>query len=87
MPDVRYKRCKGCGRKSDEVGPLSWSRLCPDCALARLEENMEGIRAGEGYAHERRLYGIARQAFGPRVALALKQAGAFPALDARTNGH
>lgn len=39
--------------------------------------NMDGIHGGHGPAYERRRYGIARSLFGPRVALALKQAGVF----------
>ena len=43
MPRLDYKRCKGCGRHSDEVGPLSRTRQCPDCGDARLRENIEGL--------------------------------------------
>lgn len=38
---------------------------------------MDGIHTGVGPEAERRKYGYARQLFGPRVALALKQAGLF----------
>jgi hypothetical protein len=42
-----------------------------------LAENVYGIHAKVGPAYQRRQYGIALSEFGPRVALALKQAGVF----------
>ena len=51
--------------------------------MARLEENVVGIHTKSGPAYMRRQYGIALSEFGPRVALALRQAGLFdvPVLD------
>lgn len=84
MPRMDYARCKECGASREDVGPLSCTRLCPDCSKRRLFENIDGIHAGEGPAFERRRYGYARHLFGPRVALALKQAGLFDVTDVPT---
>ena len=77
MPRLDYARCRECGRPSTEVGLLSHTRLCSECARALLNENIDGIHARRGPAYHRRRYGIALREFGPRVALALKQAGVF----------
>lgn len=77
MPDGRRRSCRNCGARDTEVGPISWAGYCGDCGKALFHENADGIHAREGHAHERRRYGIARKEFGPRVALALKQAGVF----------
>ena len=77
MPRLDYVFCKGCNRPSSEVGTLSHTRLCSSCATERLAENVYGIHAKSGPAYLRRQYGIALSEFGPRVALALKQAGLF----------
>lgn len=77
MADRRRKHCRWCHRHESEVGPISWAGNCIDCARERLEENMDSIHVGHGLGHERRRYGYARQLYGPRVALALKQAGVF----------
>lgn len=88
MPRADYKRCKVCGRHADEVGPLSHQRLCSQHALERMRDNNLQIHAGSGPYYERRRYGIALREFGPRVALALKQAGFFdpPPVDATMKG-
>jgi hypothetical protein len=36
MPKAGYKWCKGCGKHTNEVGPLSHTRLCVPCGKARL---------------------------------------------------
>jgi hypothetical protein len=77
MPRLDYARCKVCQRPREETGPLSHTRQCVDCAGRRLAENIYGIHAKVGPAYQRRQYGIALSEFGPRVALALKQAGVF----------
>ena len=79
MPRLDYARCKDCKGARQETGPLSCTRLCSQCAERRLRENVFGIHEKHGPAYERRRYGIARAEFGPRVALALKQAGVFDA--------
>lgn len=88
MPRGDYKRCKVCGRHADEVGPLSHQRLCSEHALERMRDNNLQIHAGYGPYFENRRYGIALREFGPRVALALKQAGVFdsPSVDATMKG-
>jgi hypothetical protein len=48
MPDARYKSCRECGRTVAEVGPLSWSRLCPDCSIRRLDENAIAMLTMQG---------------------------------------
>lgn len=45
--------------------------------MERLAENVVGIHMKAGPAYQRRQYGIALKEFGPRIALALKQAGVF----------
>ena len=77
MPRDDYRRCRECGRHASEAGPLSHTRLCADCGVEILGENVMQIHLREGPYHERRRYGIALSEFGPRVALALKQAGFF----------
>lgn len=39
MPRLDYKTCRHCGRPTSEVGPLSWTRQCERCAVARLTAN------------------------------------------------
>jgi hypothetical protein len=60
MPDHRRRNCTCCGKSSDEVGPISWSGNCLDCAKALLEENVLGISERRGPAYRRFLRGIAR---------------------------
>lgn len=36
MPRTDYKTCRLCGRHTDEVGPLSHTRLCQQCWETRL---------------------------------------------------
>lgn len=79
MPRADYRICKRCGRSAEEVGPLSHTRLCGDCGVERRDANNDSIHEGHGVGHERRRYGYARKLFGPRVALAMKQAGIFDA--------
>ena len=83
MGDARRRRCKDCKRTDSDVGELSWNGLCSECQSRRMNENNDSIHVGYGPGHERRLEGYARKLYGPRVALALKQAGVFasPPLD------
>lgn len=39
---------------------LSWTGKCDDCGKALLMENIEGIHYRKGFAHKRRLKGMAR---------------------------
>lgn len=77
MPRSDYKRCRECGRPTTVCGELSHTRLCVDCGLRIEAENAIQIHLGVGPYASRRRYGIALTEFGPRVALALKQAGVF----------
>lgn len=60
MSDPRRKTCSCCGRNSDEVGNISWNGYCGPCGKTILFENIDGIAARSGFAHERRLRGIER---------------------------
>jgi hypothetical protein len=64
MPRADYRYCKACGRSSQEVGPLSWARLCEECGGERLEENVYGIASKSGPAFERQRVGMIAQALG-----------------------
>lgn len=44
----------------DEVGPISWAGNCRRCGKALMNENVDQIAAGHGYAHTRRLRGYLR---------------------------
>jgi DNA-directed RNA polymerase subunit RPC12/RpoP len=79
MARADYRRCRECGRPATEVGTLSHTRLCPDCSVRLLAENNLSIHFRTGPGYERRQYVIALREFGPRVALALKQAGMLSA--------
>lgn len=83
MPRADYRTCRNCGRTAAEAGALSHTRLCSLCADVILRVNAMQIHEKSGPCHEARKYGIALREFGPRVALALKQAGVFdsPAVD------
>jgi len=60
MPSDRRRRCTCCGRHDSEVGPISWRGNCVACAVALVKENAEGISAGHGPAHWRRIRGYER---------------------------
>lgn len=53
MPRRDYVTCKVCGRHRNEVGPLSHTRLCMDCAIVRRDENNDAIHAKSGPAFTR----------------------------------
>jgi hypothetical protein len=59
MPRYEYATCKVCDRHRREVGPMSWTRLCGDCARERLEENIDGIHFHRGPAFQRWRRGMA----------------------------
>jgi hypothetical protein len=48
MPDYRRRWCKGCDKRTEEVGPLSWSGLCSECGPRRLRENVLGLHTMTG---------------------------------------
>ena len=60
MPRAEYVRCAHCDRHKSEVGPLSHSRLCGECARLRYTENMDALRNKRGPGWHRRTAGIAR---------------------------
>lgn len=60
MPDLRRRNCRCCGKHESEVGPISWQGNCRKCGHILLDENIDGIHERKGYAHKRRLRGIAR---------------------------
>jgi hypothetical protein len=48
MPDTRRKTCRICGRHINEVGPLSWTGLCPDDSVAELTDNVHQMIGRRG---------------------------------------
>jgi len=59
VPRAAYKTCKGCGKTREEVGLLSWTRLCQGCAVDRVAENVTGLVTMSGYPLERWRRGMA----------------------------
>jgi len=60
MPDGRRAHCTCCGKHKSEAGPISWGGNCRPCGKLLMYENADGISAGHGYAHVRRIRGYAR---------------------------
>lgn len=60
MSDPHRASCQGCGRHRDQVGGISWSGLCRDCALAAVAENLEALETKSGYGYRRWLVGMRR---------------------------
>ncbi len=60
MPSRTRRNCTCCGKHDSEVGPISWGGNCRTCGKLIVNENMDGISAGEGPAHRRRLRGYVR---------------------------
>lgn len=75
MPRTDYRRCRVCERSTEQVGPLSHTRLCVECGDRIEQEAAWQIHYKQGPYAELRRYGIIKRELGPRVALALKQAG------------
>jgi hypothetical protein len=64
MPRLAFRHCKNCDRPTSETGPLSWTRLCIDCAIELHIANTDQLRAKEGEYFEhwaRRSYMAARK--------------------------
>lgn len=59
MPRRDYVSCRWCGRHRNEVGPISHTRACGDCARVRLLENVDGIHFHSGPAFLRWRLGMA----------------------------
>ncbi len=78
MPRRDYKTCRNCRRHEREVGAISCSRLCADCASAILLDNIDGIHNKRGVAWARWRVGMAVSAIRePAVLNALIDAGVF----------
>lgn len=60
MSDPHRAHCQGCGRHRAEVGGISWSGLCRDCALAAVDANLTALDEKRGYEYTRYLRGMAR---------------------------
>jgi tRNA G26 N,N-dimethylase Trm1 len=60
MAQKTRRHCHSCGKHSSEVGPISWGGNCRKCGHIRQAENIQGIHDKQGYAHKRRLRGMAR---------------------------
>ena len=50
MPKPTYRFCRECGRDRAEVGLLSHTRLCGECAGMKLRENIDGLHTMSGEA-------------------------------------
>jgi len=64
MPRMDYKWCKACHRHVTEAGVLSHTRLCSDCAAAKLTENVLGLALHQGEPLLRWRRGMIRSAGG-----------------------
>ena len=42
------RTCKKCGRPREEVGQMSWTGQCFDCAEAAVKENIAGLATMSG---------------------------------------
>lgn len=60
MAGTTRAHCTCCGKHKSEVGVISWGGNCRTCGKALMNENVDQISAGQGYAHIRRLKGYAR---------------------------
>lgn len=56
MADDRRTSCRVCGKHKNEVGAISWSGNCANCAMLKLEYNVLSIhtRSGEPFKEWRR---------------------------------
>lgn len=48
MPRDDYKTCRNCSGHTDDVGPLSHSRLCRRCSRQLVEQNYDQVQARSG---------------------------------------
>jgi hypothetical protein len=52
VPDHRRTYCReskgGCGKSSDEVGPISWYGLCETCGRDHINVNLDQMEARSG---------------------------------------
>ena len=48
MPRFTYANCKRCGGNREEVGDLSWTRLCVTCSVEVVSDNLEGMATMRG---------------------------------------
>jgi len=51
-----------CGRHESEVGSISWSGNCLECAISRQAENIVGIAEKRGFAYRRQQLAIIKTA-------------------------
>lgn len=64
MPDSRRRTCRACGRHVDEVGPLSWTGLCPDDSVDILVDNVGQMMARSGPNFDRWRHAMAASVGG-----------------------
>lgn len=64
MPDHRRLRCQRCEKHRDEVGSISWTGLCRECALRAFTLNRDGLVNHTGAAMRRWRLGMIRSAGG-----------------------
>jgi hypothetical protein len=87
MPDLRRANCRECGQHKAQVGDISWSGLCSDCARRLFITNLEGLHTKSGVPWQRYRLGVSSYVFGPEVTAALFKAGVFaPPLDEAAEG-
>lgn len=53
MPKPAYRTCRNCGGDREDVGTLTRSRLCIECAHLLERENNDGIHTKSGPAFKR----------------------------------
>lgn len=56
MPDLRRVKCQACGKRHEDVGPISWSGLCNTCGKQRARDNLGDLmeHSGPWFRHWRR---------------------------------
>lgn len=53
MGQPNYAYCKNCKGHRDEVGTMSWTRLCLTCGLELQADNIEGMATGRTRERQR----------------------------------
>jgi len=59
MPDFRRAHCTRCGGHRTNVGPISWSGLCQECAIEAVVKNIAGLATKDTAVTRRWRVGLA----------------------------